>query len=353
MSNGDIDIVASMENKLGHKGTVIGKVTYPRQSLPLPSLQVQQQQLLSPLEDRRRGEAIVGRVRATPPGHMLGSSSSSSNVERWDDVRSMPNKHIDFAREGFDHVLGASEVRVVDGTPVGGRIVELDDLDAVAWRKRRGRRPGTKTVAAAAAATATRGLSAVLSMGAGSFKQGAELEEQEDQEQEPRLEPEEEEALRAELASRRLALSRMEETGLLDDIDESTHCIRRTSSRSAATTTDVTTDGHEYGASRTPLDAPIGSLREKWRVLPHFLKLRGLMKQHIDSFDHFVNVEMKQIVQSPSACEIRSDHDPKFYLRYTDCWVGEPSIDEDSYATIRPHRSSVGCGTVPTVHRYM
>ena len=57
------------------------------------------------------------------------------------------------------------------------------------------------------------------------------------------------------------------------------------------------TDGHEYGASRTPLDAPIGSLREKWRVLPHFLKLRGLMKQHIDSFDHFVSVEMKQIVQ--------------------------------------------------------
>ena len=52
-----------------------------------------------------------------------------------------------------------------------------------------------------------------------------------------------------------------------------------------------------YGASRTPLDAPIGSLREKWRVLPHFLKLRGLMKQHIDSFDHFVSVEMKQIVQ--------------------------------------------------------
>lgn len=37
--------------------------------------------------------------------------------------------------------------------------------------------------------------------------------------------------------------------------------------------------------------------------------------------------------KSPSACEIRSDYDPKFYLRYTDCWVGEPSIDEDSYAT--------------------
>lgn len=89
---------------------------------------------------------------------------------------------------------------------------------------------------------------------------------------------------------------------------------------------------HEYGSSKTPDDAPVGSLKEKWRLLPHFLRLRSLLRQHIDSFDHFVNMEMKQIVQSPSACEIRSDHDPKFYLRYTDCWVGEPSVQEDSYA---------------------
>lgn len=90
-------------------------------------------------------------------------------------------------------------------------------------------------------------------------------------------------------------------------------------------------DGNEYGSTKTPDDAPVGSLKDKWRLLPHFLRLRGLMKQHIDSFDHFITTEMKQIVQSPSACEIRSEHDPKFYLRYTDCWVGEPSVDEDSY----------------------
>jgi DNA-directed RNA polymerase III subunit RPC2 len=123
------------------------------------------------------------------------------------------------------------------------------------------------------------------------------------------MEPEEEAALIAELTARRALLSAHS--------GEEVH----------------PSDGREYGSSRTPLDAPIGSLREKWRVLPHFLKLRGLMRQHIDSYDHFVNVEMRQIVQSPSACEIRSDYDPKFYLRYTDCWVGEPSIDEDSYAT--------------------
>lgn len=92
------------------------------------------------------------------------------------------------------------------------------------------------------------------------------------------------------------------------------------------------TDGREYGTIRSPLDAPIGSLKDKWRVLPHFLSVRSLMRQHIDSFDYFVNTEMKEIVQSPSACEIRSDHDPKFYLRYTDCWVGSPSLVEDSHA---------------------
>ena len=91
-------------------------------------------------------------------------------------------------------------------------------------------------------------------------------------------------------------------------------------------------DAH-MGSTKSPLDAPIGSLKDKWRMLPHFLALRGLLRQHIDSFDHFITVEMKQIVQSPSNNEIRSEHDPKFYLKYTDCWVGEPTVEEDSYAS--------------------
>ena len=91
--------------------------------------------------------------------------------------------------------------------------------------------------------------------------------------------------------------------------------------------------GREYGTFRTPLDMPIGSLKDKWRVLPHFLQVRSLMRQHIDSFDYFVNVEMKAIVQSPSACEIRSDHDPRFYLKYTNCWVGEPEVLDEAFST--------------------
>jgi len=96
---------------------------------------------------------------------------------------------------------------------------------------------------------------------------------------------------------------------------------------------DAFLQAQNMGSMKTPLDAPIGSLKDKWRMLPHFLALRGLLRQHIDSFNHFVHTEMKQIVQSPSNNEIRSDYDARFYLRYTDCWVGEPNIEEDAYST--------------------
>ncbi|KAL3911671.1 MAG: hypothetical protein SGARI_001534, partial [Bacillariaceae sp.] len=92
---------------------------------------------------------------------------------------------------------------------------------------------------------------------------------------------------------------------------------------------------HDFGSTKTPDDAPVGALKDKWRLLPHFLKIRSLMRQHIDSFDHLVNVELNQIVQSPSAREIRSEHDPNFFLQYLHCWLGEPTVNEDSYASTK------------------
>ena len=38
----------------------------------------------------------------------------------------------------------------------------------------------------------------------------------------------------------------------------------------------------ESSAPGTPaMDAPVRALKDKWRLLPHFLAMRGLMKQHI------------------------------------------------------------------------
>jgi DNA-directed RNA polymerase III subunit RPC2 len=81
------------------------------------------------------------------------------------------------------------------------------------------------------------------------------------------------------------------------------------------------------------LTKPIKAVEEKWKLLPHFLRMRGLMRQHIDSFNYFINVDIKQIVAARSNCEVRSEADPKFFLRYTDIYVGEPNLEEEAFVT--------------------
>ena len=58
---------------------------------------------------------------------------------------------------------------------------------------------------------------------------------------------------------------------------------------------------------------PVDTARDKWNLLPAFLKVKGLVKQHIDSFNHFVDVELKKIIEADP--EIQSDVDPNFYVR--------------------------------------
>ena len=53
------------------------------------------------------------------------------------------------------------------------------------------------------------------------------------------------------------------------------------------------------------------------------------MKQHIDSFNYFVEVELKNIVKANQ--RVISDIDPRFYLKYNDIYVGSPNrLEEDS-----------------------
>ena len=76
--------------------------------------------------------------------------------------------------------------------------------------------------------------------------------------------------------------------------------------------------------------------REK--LIPAFLELRGLVKQHIDSFDFFINKDIKDIVAAPSNCKITSDYDPNFYLKYTDIRILTPCIEEDFIVSqLTPH----------------
>ncbi|QDS76845.1 DNA-directed RNA polymerase III subunit [Venturia effusa] len=70
--------------------------------------------------------------------------------------------------------------------------------------------------------------------------------------------------------------------------------------------------------------------RDKWNLLPAFLKVKGLIKQHIDSFNHFLEVELKKIVLANANKKVTSDVDNKFWLEYTDIRVLRPNrVAED------------------------
>ncbi len=82
---------------------------------------------------------------------------------------------------------------------------------------------------------------------------------------------------------------------------------------------------------------PVDTVKEKWKLLPAFLKVKGLVKQHIDSFNYFINVEIKKIMKANEL--ITSDADPSFYLKYLNISVGKPSVEESFNVTklIAPH----------------
>ena len=79
------------------------------------------------------------------------------------------------------------------------------------------------------------------------------------------------------------------------------------------------------------------SLEEKWRLVPAFLENRGLVHQHLDSFNHFINIDIHKILSANQklACEA----DVNWYLKYLSIKVGHPD-SEEGYGikkSITPH----------------
>uniref|UniRef100_A0A453NIC1 DNA-directed RNA polymerase n=1 Tax=Aegilops tauschii subsp. strangulata TaxID=200361 RepID=A0A453NIC1_AEGTS len=64
--------------------------------------------------------------------------------------------------------------------------------------------------------------------------------------------------------------------------------------------------------------------------------VRGLVKEHIDSFNYFITKGIKNIVRANNRIEARSD--PGIYLEYKNIYIGEPSVQVDfRVETITPH----------------
>ena len=85
------------------------------------------------------------------------------------------------------------------------------------------------------------------------------------------------------------------------------------------------------------LAKPVDTVQEKWKLLPAFLKVKGLVKQHIDSFNYFINHEIKKIMKANEF--VHSDADPMFYLKYMSISVGKPDVEESFNVTkpVAPH----------------
>ena len=68
--------------------------------------------------------------------------------------------------------------------------------------------------------------------------------------------------------------------------------------------------------------------------MPAFLRVRGLVRQHIDSYNYFVQTELSAILQANA--KVLCDADPSFFLRYTDIRIGSPAAEDVVDLTVTP-----------------
>ena len=53
------------------------------------------------------------------------------------------------------------------------------------------------------------------------------------------------------------------------------------------------------------------------------------MRQHIESFNYFIQHEISKIVKAKGNVKVTCDSDPSFYLKYLDIYVGDPVVEQD------------------------
>ncbi|KAK7363984.1 hypothetical protein VNO80_12283 [Phaseolus coccineus] len=84
----------------------------------------------------------------------------------------------------------------------------------------------------------------------------------------------------------------------------------------------------DSGFDQRILTAPVKSAVDKFQLLPEFLKVRGLVKQHLDSFNYFVRTEIKKIVRANNL--ISATRHPHIYLRFLNVKIRKPCIMDES-----------------------
>lgn len=89
------------------------------------------------------------------------------------------------------------------------------------------------------------------------------------------------------------------------------------------------------GGNGLGLTDSVKSIEDKWLLLPEYLRTKGLIKQHLDSFNYFTDVGMKDIMRANNL--VTSDVDPRFYLKYVNIRVGVPTRVDVANRNARDH----------------
>ncbi|EUB54999.1 DNA-directed RNA polymerase III subunit RPC2 [Echinococcus granulosus] len=86
----------------------------------------------------------------------------------------------------------------------------------------------------------------------------------------------------------------------------------------------------------TEEEATIKILRHKESLVPAFLSVKGLVKLHIDSFNHFIETEIRNIVQANNRVSVPSAN---WWLEYNNVYVKPPTVNDGSVIASRvtPH----------------
>ena len=84
-------------------------------------------------------------------------------------------------------------------------------------------------------------------------------------------------------------------------------------------------------------NASQSQLSDTWVIVRDFLKTQGLEKLHMDSYNNFINVEMKKILFANR--RVTSDADSNWYLEYDSVRVGNPEVEDDigQKRSVTPH----------------
>lgn len=72
----------------------------------------------------------------------------------------------------------------------------------------------------------------------------------------------------------------------------------------------------------------VEALPDKWRLLPAFFESRGLVSQHLASYNYLITHELRAIVRAAANRLIKSDVDPAFFLEFLDIQVGDARLEE-------------------------